>query len=252
MFSYQYFFVCRFSAQDGLFLASFLSVTICVAIVLKLVCQRYCGVRCAHCAHKQDPNVDVSVAIDIPMVLDHHSNDSTSLQEHQQTPSQVQEQCSSDVFQTFNNAPTSRGVPVRSTAGKSFRELPKPVKPSMQTVFEEDETEVLQHHSSLQSLNSNSSSDVGVVYTIYAFPLNNSPEVDQANLLSTSVDPIHVHNNNSFSNCKSSTTDLPPSYDDLFPIKEESDVSSSDDNVEKYSSSQKSADVNIEIEASMP
>jgi len=207
-----------FSAADGLFLASFLAVTIIVAYVVRVVCRRYCA---ACCPRKQDPYAGdppaVAIQIEAPPA-DHQPGRHTPAYSSEDLPNyneivrqdRAQQQC-------------------YTISGKQRKAPGNPH--GMQTLYEEDER-MSGSNSSLSSLGSRSSAEkmLGAnsnVYSvrdsrnIYSLPYSYSNDVLDSRVVapvhrSVSLDSHHV----SFS--QGLDSEQPPSYEDLYPSDKKS------------------------------
>ena len=136
-----------------------------------------------------------------------------------------------------NTDPGPRVVQVTTFGSLTSESTPRrcrvPSQPVMQTLFEEEESQGTPSEGSGTSLNNE---EIGVVYAIYTFP-RSSLNHD----IIRSCAPRKVVSG-------SRREDQPPSYEDLFPIKSDDEVTSvrTSPRVKKYSLPNAEVRVNIE------
>lgn len=241
-----------------------------VAIVMRIVCRRYCGVNCtSRCVHKQDPADEESSSagedvnsrgIVSASDLQQQRRGATNIQQVQlQVPSPARLEHSLFGQMPLNVHPY-RGVVIQShnarVAVSGYGGLvPRPGQPrEMLTVPEEEEMDEQQQQRSLQSLESISSNeDPGTMFTVYTFPQHQISSSSSSairfsghSIALSSYAPVHLALS-CVGESKKHVTDLPPSYDDLFPVTEGSETPASELD-EKKLSTKETQDVSIDVD----
>lgn len=206
-----------FSAADGLFLASFLAVTIIVAYVVRVVCRRYCGDRCYACAHKRDPNAE-----EIPQIaIQIEAPPPTTSQPGRHVPAYS----SSDLPNYNEILRQDRAKQQGYTNPGKLRKAPANPR-GMQTLYEEDEMSS-GSSSSLSSLGSHTSSEKMLPCNAKFYSVRDDRNIHSlpyscSNDMLERGNVAAVHSSASLNSYQVSfSEDLdgeqPPSYEELYP-----------------------------------